>query len=383
LSRSGKGFFVGIRTPLPGAFFYRLKLTMRKSIIYILVLIASLWPAPARGDEPQVASAICRAVNWLHGQQLDDGSFGLRRPDQSAMPSASVTADAVYVLALLGENPAGPAWTRGGRSALDALAALAPGYVGEDAGQAGKVARAVALAGGDPHDFAGLDLIAIIQAAYDPANGRYHPTFLFRHTLAIEGLLHAGEPVPPAALDVLLAARRPDGSWFWAFEGTNGDVDSTGRVMQLLASQGGLRCAAVLDPTAEYLTAAQEAEGWGVRYLPGPANANSTALAIAGLQAAGYDLRNPRFQKAGRHPVEMLLAFQEPGGAFLYSHEPGREESRLVATLDTLSALAQLQGNAPRPDRTQIPVRGHGRGGLYVADNPSPCRWFYLPVPLF
>ena len=125
----------------------------------------------------------------------------------SCTPSASVTADAVYALALIGEDPAGAAWTVGGKSALDALAKLAPSYVYADAGQAGKVARAVALAGGDPRDFGGLNLIATIDTAYDPATGRYQPDFLSDTLLAVEALLRAGEPVPAAALDAVLTAQ--------------------------------------------------------------------------------------------------------------------------------------------------------------------------------
>ncbi len=315
-----------------------------------LLLAASV---PAHATDP-----LARAVAWLHTQQLPDGSFGLREPGGAGVGSASATADAVTVLALLGEDPDGPAWTAGGRSALDALAALAPSYVAGDAGQAGKVARAVALAGGDPRAFNGLDLVETIKAAYDPATGRYHPELLYRHTLALEGLLRAGEPAPAAAVDALLAARHADGSWFWAFEGAGGDVDSTGRTLQLLGSLQGLRCAPLLAPAGDYLAARREAGGWSVGYLPGPANANSTALAVAGLAAAGYDPAAGRFSWGGSTAVEALLAFQEPGGAFVYALEPGHEESRLMATLDALAALVQIK------------------------TGPAPCRPFYLPMLL-
>ncbi|MEJ5199758.1 MAG: hypothetical protein WHX53_12615, partial [Anaerolineae bacterium] len=102
-----------------------------------LLLAVSGSSAAAAGDDP-----VARAVAWLHTQQRPDGAFG------QPTASASLTADVVYVLALVGEDPAGPAWTpAGGRSALAALAALATDYAASDAGQAGKVARAVALAG--------------------------------------------------------------------------------------------------------------------------------------------------------------------------------------------------------------------------------------------
>jgi hypothetical protein len=288
-----------------------------------------------------------QAIAWLHTQQLSEGGFGLRRSDGTALPSASVTADTVYVLALVGEDPAGPAWTTSsGQSALDALAALAPGYVYADAGQAGKVARAAALAGGNPRAFGGLDLIDTIQKAYDPVTGRYHPSLLYRHTLAIEGLLRSGEAVPAAALGALIQAQLPDGGWFWSFEADKSDVDSTGRAMQLLAGLMGQRCLSGYERAAQYLASAQNpAGGWGVYPPPdpNPANANSTALAVAGLKAAGFDPDAPRFQQNGSGATVSLLSFQETSGAFIYIQQPGMEEVRLMATVDALNALAQAQ----------------------------------------
>jgi hypothetical protein len=249
------------------------------------------------------------------------------------------------VLALIGENPAGPDWTPpGGHSALAALALLAPTYVFGDAGRAGKVARAVGLAGGDPRAFGGLDLVGIIQQAYNPMTGRYNSTFLYRHTLAVEGLLRAGVAVPPAALSALVRAQLPDGGWFWSFDATTSDVDSTGRVLQLLAGMTGIRCVPGYGRAVSYLADAQLVNGgWGVYPPPdsNPPNANSTALAVAGLNAVGQDPDAPAFQKGGRGAAASLLAFQEASGAFVYIQEPGREEVRLMATLDALSALVQ------------------------------------------
>ena len=63
----------------------------------------------------QVNEAVCRAVTWLHAQQLPDGGFGQRLSGGGYRSSASVTADAVYTLALFGENPTGPRWTAANR----------------------------------------------------------------------------------------------------------------------------------------------------------------------------------------------------------------------------------------------------------------------------
>ncbi len=315
---------------------------------------------PVAHAEDRIGAATCRALLWLHTQQLPDGSFGQRLPTGGYRGSASVTADAVYTLALLGEDPAGPRWTTSsGRDALDALAVLAPSYVGTDAGQAGKVARAVALAGGNPRNFGGLNLVATINAAYDPATGRYHPNYLYRHTLAVEALLRAHEPVPAAALDALLAAQLNDGGWFWSFDGTQQDVDTTGRVLQLLAGLAGVAAPDAYGRAASYLEHAQTNEGgWDVGYIPGSPNGNSTALAVGGLWAAGFDPQAPRFEKNGHGALDTLLAFQEPSGAFVYIRQPGKEEVRLMATLDVLTVLA------PKLDGATV------------------CRALYLPLVL-
>jgi len=207
---------------------------MMRKVAFVVVtalLIAGVWVVTASADG-DANGAACRAVTWLQSQQKPDGGFGA-----GGKSSAPVTADVVYVLGLLGEEVDGPSWTTpDGNNALDALEALGvPAWAQADPGQAGKVARAVAVAGANPRDFGGVDLVAMIESFYDPATGLYHPAWLFRHSLAMEGLLRSGVTVPRAAYDALLAAQLPDGAWFWSKDGTQGDVDTTGRVFYLLA----------------------------------------------------------------------------------------------------------------------------------------------------
>jgi len=308
----------------------------------MLNLAGAVRAAPITATDP-VQEVIDRAVAWLKTQQLPDGGFGYKGKSNAAM-----TADVVYALALAGEQPDGPAWTTaGGRSALDALAELAPAYVGTDAGQAGKVARAVSLAGGDPRAFGGLDLIAIIEAAYDPATGRYHPSFAFRHTLAVEALHRAGVEVPPAAIMALRLAQLPDGGWFWSFNQDAGaersDVDTTGRVLLLLGGLLDVRDPCAYRLAGAYLSGMQLLGGWNDGQTEGaPANANSTALALAGLNAAGIDPQGALYQKGGQDVRTTLLTFQEPSGAFVYTLDPTvGQEVRVMATAEALVALVQ------------------------------------------
>lgn len=313
-------------------------------ICALLLILFGRAVLPAAAADP-VQDAITRALGWLHTQQHTDGSFG----------GASVTADAVYTLALLGEDPDGPAWTVNGNSALDGLATKSrsedpsvPAYPARGAGEAGKVLRAVALAGGNPRSFAGHDLIALVETAYDPATGRYDSDYLFRHTLAVEGLLRAGRPVSVGAYQTLLAAQLADGGWAWSFTSARGDVDTTGRVLWLLAGIAGVSSPADYSQAADYLEAAQlDSGGWSDVFPsldpanPAPANANSTALAVVGLQAAGFDPSAPRFQPVCRAGVRALLDFQEAGGAFRFMLPPDPAEVRLIATLEALAALSR------------------------------------------
>ncbi len=322
--------------------------TLRKTlIVFLLVAFVSTATAasrPASATAPLASDPVARAVDWLHDRQLPGGGFGVNGNESAAM-----TADVVYALALAGEDPGGAGWTKNGQLALDALARLAPAYVGSDAGQAGKVARAVAAAGRDPSTFVEQkDLIAVIEAAYNPATGRYHPDFLFRHTVAIEALQRANLPVPPAAYAALRRAQLADGGWFWTFEATKSDVDTTGRVLQVLGRAPEGTCDTAFVRGANYLARAQTASAaWAVEAPPTTSlpNANSTGLAVGGLRSIGRSPDAQPYVKGGKSALQALLAFQEPGGAFVYIAEPGKEEVRLTATADALMGLLQDQGD--------------------------------------
>jgi hypothetical protein len=296
-------------------------------------------------------------VLWLRTEQKPDGGFGTG--DKS---SVAVTADVAYALGIVGEDVDGPKWTTAaGKDTLDALVALnAAGYAKADPGQAGKVARAVALAGANPRSFAGTNLVTTIQGFYDPATGLYHPSFLFRHSLAVEGLLRSGESVPPAAYDALLASQLPDGGWFWSKNGTISDVDTSGRVLQVLSDYAGVKAPATYARTVDYLAAGQLAVGgWNTGYegASAPANANSTALAVGGLTAVGENPQAARFVKNGKGALETLLAFQKPSGEFAYlKNGSDAQTSPIIATADALSALAPLVEGQPVCGTTYLPL---------------------------
>lgn len=305
----------------------------------------------ATSSQPQREAAVAAAVVWLRSLQQNDGHIG----------GLGVSCEVTWVVALAGSDPAGLAWTPASASLLDACEADVSIYLARrDAGRMGKVLRAVVAAGADPRHFAGLDLIAELEAKYDPALGLYDPNFFFRQDLAILALHEAGRSLPPGVLPAILAQQHPDGGWSWAVEpdpaggfSTDSDLDATARTLQVLSALGAGSHPAVGRAARLIQTQQNAAGGWG--YDAGPTNANSTALSIEGLLAAGWDPESAPFLPAGQTPVQILLDLQAPDGAFNYRLD--NPESRLLATLDAIPALLHsYPSDVSLPIKSYLPV---------------------------
>jgi len=278
--------------------------------------------------------AVKQAITWFQTQQNEDGNIG----------GTNTSCATSWVIALAGENPDGPTWTPAGVSLLAACERDVPVYLFKrDVGRMGKVLRAVVAAGADPRDFGGLDLIAEIESKYDPTIGLYDPNFLFRQDIAILGLHEAGRPIPDAVLPALLAQQRPTGGWGWSVDlepedgfSDEGDLDSTARTLQVIRTLGLPTNHPAYMRATEFINSLQNPDaGWG--NAQGPTNTNSTALAIEGLLAAGWNPELPPYIQSNLTPVQTLLSLQEESGAFIY--RVGGEESRLLATIDAVPAL--------------------------------------------
>lgn len=328
---------------------------MRRLFPLLLILVLAL-PARAAspGSLPARQAATTAALAWFRSQQRTDGSSG----------DFGASCDLARVVGLAGQNPAGPDWTPAERSLLAACESDVPIYLARrDAGRMAKVLRAVVAAGANPRQFGGLDLIAALEAKYDPAHGFYDPNFFFRHDLAVLALIEAGRPIPAAVLPALLGQQRPDGGWGWGIEttpedgfSTSSDLDTTVRTLQTLRGLGLPSSHPAFARALHYLRSLQNDDaGWGLQN--GPTNTNSTALAIEGILAAGWDPETPAFQRNDRTPLVVLLSLQDATGAFIY--RPGAEESRFMATLDAVPALLPpYPGDVATPLAIFLPVIG-------------------------
>ena len=304
-------------------------------VVLLLVLLLALSASPiltqtARAAVPQTDAANT-ALDWLRTQQMSDGGFSAFTDGSDA----SVTADAVYAFAAGGVHP-NRVVSAAGVSALDFLRSVAA-QEATNPGRAAKLVLALHVAGENPRDVSGVDLVNAIELGLNAETGWYGASF-FGHTLAVLALASQGVPVPDAAIDALIVAQTPEGSW--GFNGDpaagTGDSNTTALAIQALVAIDG--DPAAIERGLEYLRTLQNVEDGTISYDsfsvgdPG-GDANSTALAIQAFIAAGED---PAALEHG-DLLSALLAFQNESGAFQF--QPSFPDDSLLATAQAVPAL--------------------------------------------
>ncbi|MBM3676228.1 MAG: terpene cyclase/mutase family protein, partial [Actinobacteria bacterium] len=262
-----------------------------------LALGASALTSPAGATAPESQTTAQKAVEWLATQQQPDGGFEVSGFGGYETPDA--------VLALAEAAQTGSTWSAAeartgvaalsngtGLDALDALDAFAAS--GLNAGQAAKliVLDAVPLgldpAAFDPTGNGGpVDLTAIVDAGAQPDGtfGAFNATLYAALALRL-----TDGSVPAVTIQAITAAQQGNGSWNFAGDaaGTDVDPDTTGRAVEALVAGGVPPNDATITKALAFFAASQQADGaWPSAYDSG--NPNSTALAIRGIVAAGFD----------------------------------------------------------------------------------------------
>ena len=277
------------------------------------------------------------AMEWLRAQQNDDGGFGA--PESSI----AATIESIYAITAAGESP--DDWAQAGNTPFT--------YLGQNlseitvsGGTTAKLILAVVAAGLDARDFNGSDLVATLEAMYDPATGRYGgeaDTFA-GHAFAMLALASVSRPISGAAVDYIRAGQTPDGSWAWNGEPTEGtgDTNSTALALQALIAAGVSRSDdAILNAVVYYRTQQNDDGGfpyqkpsdWGT-----DTDANSTAYSIQGLKSAGEDPTGDAWAKPEGTPLGALDALQQESGAFAW--QAAMPDDNLLATTQAIAALA-------------------------------------------
>jgi LPXTG-motif cell wall-anchored protein len=277
---------------------------------------------PAQAQEGDATAAIERAVTYIRAQQQPDGSFSGFGPGS--------TADAVYALnaANVDIDPATFAYMR----AQAAQANNDTGLVAKFTIALALEAQALTLPDNTP-------LVDVIERGYSADTGQYGAD-VTAHAYALVALKAATDSIRPEAVDALKRLQLPDGGW--SFDGSadgGSDTNTTGLALQALAAAGDQSDA--IGRAVAYLRTQQNADG-GFPYAQtsefgNASDANSTALAIQGLLAAGEDPATWT-RDNGATPLSRLLAFQNNSGAFRY--QDAAADDNAFATYQAVPALA-------------------------------------------
>ena len=188
------------------------------------------------------------------------------------------------------------------------------------AGDCGELIQAVVAAGEDPTDFSGVNLISRL-GGYLQGSGAYGDGEAFTQTLAIQGLVAAGAPVPSTAVTFLVNAQDSDGGWDYldvAGDPSGSDTNSTSMVLMALDAAGDHTD----DASAlKWLATQQDTDG-GFQYQAGPysvgSDPDSTALVVQAIVATGGDPFAVGWTKDGNTPLAYLESTQASDGGWAF-----------------------------------------------------------------
>jgi hypothetical protein len=307
---------------------------MRIRIAILTVALASILV----GALPVLAAAdVTAALDYLQAQQNADGGFGSGFSPDSTLGS---TADVVLAIVAAGGDLA--AFDQDGSTPLTYLEANASSAT--SGGDLSKLILAAIAAGENPRDFGGVDSVAKLEGLADTSGriGGETDTFV-SHVLAVLALSSAQRPIPAAAVETIKDAQQENGSWAWdGTAETAGDTNTTAFAVQALVAGGeDPGSDPVANALAYYKGIQNEDGGWPYQNPSdyGTAtDANSTAVTIQAIVAAGQDPAGPDWAAGENTPVAALEALQNESGAFAW--QAAVPDDNLLATVQALPALA-------------------------------------------
>ena len=286
--------------------------------------------------------AMWDALRYLATVQQANGSF-----------ENTLSSSAYALLALASADEYARLWNgTEGASLVDYLTGATAQIT--DAGLAGRYVAALAMAGENPYLVGNVNAVELLWQYYDVESGSFD-TYgnVWNQVLAMWGLQAAGETVPAAAVNWLLAEQNADGGWGWG-NGLGSDTNSTALAIQTLIVAGVAANDAHITAALDYL-AGQQVEDAGFAWDKTStwytgSDSNSTALVIQALLAAdpaGLDswewarvlTAADQISLTVYQPMDNLLSFQLPSGAFEWqSGDYGG--ANYLATVQAIPALA-------------------------------------------
>ena len=260
-----------------------------------------------------------RAIEYLQGQQSSaDGSIPVGASTDAVSEEYAIGAAAAgYDPKTLrhGSGPSVMAYLRSQGASACATA-----------GACGLLIQAVVAAHLNPSSFGGVNLITTLKGMYK--SGVYGDGEAFTESLAIQGLVAAGQTVPTAAVHHLVAAQDSDGGWDYLLikDDPNGstnfdtsDTNSTSMVLMALNAAGTRsRNASALA----WLHTQQDGDGGFPSQAGAGTDPDSTALVLQALVATGQNPEASGWAPGGKTPLAELIATQDAGGGYTFPGDP-------------------------------------------------------------
>ncbi|HTA98072.1 MAG TPA: prenyltransferase/squalene oxidase repeat-containing protein [Solirubrobacteraceae bacterium] len=293
---------------------------------------ASAAPSRHVRARAQTSSAIARAVAYLQHAQNSDGGFG-GAPGQHS--SELYSAWVAIGLAAAGRDPL--TFTRDRHSLLSSLRGEASTL--EDAGDDERTILALHACGLPASDFPGTSLLAklVHERSSDGSFGHLVNITAF----AIFALRVAGSSADNLLVSDagrwIAAQQDSDGGFGFAGRGGGEDVDDTAAALQAVIDASGQRGGTVVAHAVAYLRRAQNPDGGFPQQPGGESNAQSTAWAVQGLDAAGVNVSTVK-RGHSRSPLAYLESLMAPNGSVYYSRTSA--QTPVWVTAQALTALA-------------------------------------------
>jgi energy-coupling factor transport system substrate-specific component len=281
--------------------------------------------APARAAATSPPSLTAAAANYLLGSENADGGFGAA-PGQSS--------DQLFAgWAALGLASAGHDLNRLG-DAQGLMDYVRAGAGTHDVGALERTILVVRAAGQSARSFGGRDLVAALQSRFGgdgSISGQVNLTAFAVLALRADGV---GPAADSKSMRWLVRQQDSDGGFSFAGGGGSSDVDDTGAALEALA--GDHAAGSAMSRAVAFLRRRQGRDG-GFPSQPGmSSNAQSTAWAIQGLEAAGVSAA--AVHRAGSiSPLAYLDSLVAANGAVRYSR--GVTQTPVWVTGEALMAM--------------------------------------------
>jgi len=276
--------------------------------ILLCLNIAAIEGYPYSPGDPELS----QALDYLKGQQKDDGSIG----------GFGVSPWVVMAISASGEDPHNWKMSSAAPSIVDYLRNNANQIDENDPLEWGKLILAITAAYENPVNFGGLNYVAKLKSFYDDSQIG-DSSSLNDDFWGILALISAGENKSSGIIQTcknyILDNQNSDGGWSYGI-GLSSDIDNTAAAILALVTAGVDDNSDIILNGLSYIKSHQNNDG-GFPFLPGmSSNSASTSWVIDAIVKAGQDPINSFWlTPTDNNPINYLLSLQNGDGSFNYT----------------------------------------------------------------